>query len=183
MVKVTVNTYTADSLLLTSTSYADTLTPYTTTYKYDWRDRVLDVLSPANVVADYTYDNLGETLWTKTYASSDINNLLTGELRAKTENFYDSLGRVYESDVYEVAQADSISPAPAPGTPGDYLPTYFWYDNNGNVIKTETGGSSTGCSSRSTPTTRSDAFLLSTLAATRRASRSSPQARGPLPTV
>ena len=82
MVQISSSTYDADGNLLTSTSYADASHSYTTTYQYDFRDRVTDVLSPADVVTDYTYDNLDRVTWTETYASSDF-TLDTGELRAR----------------------------------------------------------------------------------------------------
>lgn len=48
-----------------------------------------------------------------------------------TNALYDTLGRVYESRLYEVDPDD--------GTVGDYLPGKIWYDARGQVIKTATG--------------------------------------------
>ena len=104
------------------------------------------MLGPDAVATIYTLDNLGRATLTDT-ESNAFYNATTGQietpqgtndyLRAETVTKYDALGRVYESDVYNVAQADSLSPVP--GTTGHYLPTYTWYDLAGNVIKTETG--------------------------------------------
>jgi len=52
-------------------------------------------------------------------------------LRAQTQNLYDDLGRVYESRVYEVDPGD--------GYIYTYLPTSYWYDDAGNLLKTATG--------------------------------------------
>ena len=121
MVEISSFAYDADGNLISTTQYpGGTAYNLTTTYKYDWRNRETDVLSPADVVTYYDYDNRGDVLWTKTYASSDINNLLGSELRAETQNLYDSLGRVYESDVYQVD--------PTTGTVGDHTQTTYWYD-------------------------------------------------------
>ena len=92
--------------------------------------RLTDVLSAADVVTHWEYDNLGRRLWTKTYASDDF-TLSAGELRAQTQSLYDALGGVYEARVYEVDPDD--------GTVGAYLPSESWYDARGYVIKTATG--------------------------------------------
>jgi YD repeat-containing protein len=41
MVEVSSYTYDADGNVLTSTSYTDAVTSSTTTYEYDWRDRLV----------------------------------------------------------------------------------------------------------------------------------------------
>ena len=91
----------------------------------------------------YTLDNLGQTTETDTYANAAYNSgtgqisTSSANLRAKSTSSYDPLGRLYETDTYNVAQAGSVSPTP--GTVGDRLPTDTWYDAAGNMIKTETG--------------------------------------------
>ena len=102
---------------------------YGTEYAYDWRDRQTTVLSSADVVTHFDYDNLSRATSTTTYASADV-TLNTGELRAQTRNLYDDLGQIYESRFYEVDPDDGIV--------GDYLPSYAWHDAAGNVIKTAT---------------------------------------------
>ncbi len=137
MLRVSSSTYDADGLLLTSTAYSDDVS-YTTYCEYDWRNRATDVLSPAGVVTHYVYDNLGRVTETDTYADGSYSSGIqynTNKLRAKTTAAYDNRGRVYESRVYCVTVDQS-----GVGTAGDYLPSYTWYDPNGNVIKTETGG-------------------------------------------
>ncbi len=69
--------------------------------------------------------------WTETYASSTFTVTSSEAVVTETENLFDNLGDVYESDVYNVD--------PTNGTVGDYLPTYYWHDADGNVIETETG--------------------------------------------
>ena len=115
----------------------------TTEYLYDGFGRVTDVRSPDGVVATYDYDAAGEVLWTKTYADAGDTYFvytagqITGtdadpdELRGETENFYNDLGQVYESRVYEVD--------PTTGDVGDYLASKTWYDKDGDVVKTQTG--------------------------------------------
>ena len=136
MVEVASYTYNADGAVTQTRTYfgSGTNDYYATNYQYDWRDRQTNVLSPGNVVTHYDYDNLGDVTWTKTYASSAFTPD-SDELRAETENLYDNLDQIYESNVYEVEQQDAQNR----GTVGDYLPTDYWYDGDGNVIKTQTG--------------------------------------------
>jgi len=101
-----------DGLVTESRAYYDSANYYATEYQYDERNRVTDVLTPADVVTHYEYDNLGRTLWTKTYASANF-TLASTELRAQTRIYYDDLGRVYETHVYEVDQTT--------GDAGDHL--------------------------------------------------------------
>jgi hypothetical protein len=75
----------------------------------------------------FELDNVDRTVWSKTYASDDF-TLAAGELRAQTQNLYDTRGRVYESRVYEIDPDD--------GTVGDYLSSATWYDARGYVVKT-----------------------------------------------
>ena len=86
MVEVSSATYDADGNQLTSTSYADASTSYTTTYQYDWRNRQTDVLTPADVLTHYDYDNKGEVLSTKTYGSDDFTPSAS-DLRAERTTF------------------------------------------------------------------------------------------------
>ncbi|NLE39212.1 MAG: hypothetical protein GX621_14410, partial [Pirellulaceae bacterium] len=125
-----------DGLVTESRVYFDSGTNdyYATQYAYDWRGRLTDALSPGGVVTHYQYDNLGRTVLTQTYASADF-TLSAAELRAQSEYFYDDLGRVYETRVYEVDQATGATP----GTVRDYLPAYTWYDSRGRVVKTSDG--------------------------------------------
>ena len=153
MVKVASSTYDADGNLTSTTSWADADTSYTTYYQYDWRDRQTGTLGPDGVATlDQYYDgsnnvvagidNLGRVTGTQTYAQASYNSgthqIVTDplNLRAQTEYDYDNLGRVYESRTYQVDPANIVS---GKVIPGDYLPTYTWYDLAGNVIKTETG--------------------------------------------
>ena len=136
MVKVSSATYDADGNLTESRAYfgEGTSDYYATSYKYDWRDRLTDTLSPANVVTHYVYDNLGRTVCTQTYASADFTPAAS-ELRAQTETFYNDRGQVYMSYVYEVAQQDATTP----GQVRDHLITSYWYDAGGNLVKSQTG--------------------------------------------
>ncbi len=124
-------TYDAPGNLLESRTYFDTGASdyYATEYQYDWRNRLTDVLTAADTVTHYEYDNLGRTVCSKTYASDDF-MLEASELRAQTQTLHDDLGRVYESRTYEVDPDD--------GTVDDYLPSTTWYDARGYVVKTST---------------------------------------------
>ena len=147
MVKIASYTYDADGNTTESRSYFDdgATDYYATLYNYDWRGWLTDIRNPANVVTHYEYDNLGRTTDTLTYADTDEDyftfdqGIITGtnvensELRAKTESLYDTLGRVYESRVYEVDQQDAQNP----GTVGSYLTSETWYDARGLVEKTD----------------------------------------------
>ncbi len=130
MVQVAEHTYDASGNTISATQYADAVSGLTTTYEHDWRNRMTGALAPGGVVTHYELDNLGRTIWTKTYASADY-TLSPGELRAQTQSLYDARGRVYESRVYEVDPGD--------GTVGDYLPSRTWYDARSQVVKTATG--------------------------------------------
>jgi len=149
MVKVSANIYDygndgGDGLLTESRTYYNSENYYATKYYYDERNRLTDVRTAAGVVTHYEYDNLGRTLWTKTYADVDADyftysgsiitdvNVESGELRAQTRTYYDDLGRVYETWTYEVDQATDASP----GTYRDYLPSRTWYNARGRVVKT-----------------------------------------------
>jgi RHS repeat-associated protein len=130
MVQVAERAYDASGNAISATQYADAVSGLTTTYEHDWRNRLTGALAPGDVVTHYELDNLGRTVWTKTYASADF-TLSPGELRSQTQSLYDARGRVYESRVYEVDPDD--------GTVGDYLPSRTWYDARSQVVKTATG--------------------------------------------
>ena len=136
MVIVSSSTYDADGNLTSARSYFGDggNDCYTTTYKYDWRDRLTDVLSPANIVTHTEYDNLGHITWAKTYASDSFETS-DDELRAQSQNFFDSLGRIYETRTFNVDPENFLNPDYVKV----YLPTNYWYDEAGNVIKTATG--------------------------------------------
>ena len=133
---------------VTGSSFVENLSESVTLYGYDWQDRQTYVVAPPDAQGDVTYtmtsyDNLGEATDTRQYLYNGSNlwadlaaatgdppaPLSTGALLAWTHTDYDSLGQVYESDDYNVLG----------GSYGDYLPTYTWYDADGNVIKTQTG--------------------------------------------
>ena len=145
MVLVSQSVYSPDGNLLRTTESADATDTYTTYYRYNWQDEQAATLAPDAVATVLTLDNFGDITETDTYGGitqyefsqyADAGTALpASQLRAKTTASYDSLGRVYESDQYNVAQADSTTP----GTATDFLPTYTWYDNDGNVIQTQTG--------------------------------------------
>ncbi len=130
MVQVAERVYDVSGNAISTTQYADAVSGLTTTYEHDWRNRMTGALAPGGVVTHYELDNLGRTIWTKTYASTDF-TLSAGELRGQTQSLYDARGRVYESRLYEVDPGD--------GTVGDYLPSKIWYDARGYTVKTATG--------------------------------------------
>ena len=160
MVEITSSAYDADDNLVSTASSADANTSYTTYYQYDWRDRQTGTVGPDGVATIDVLDNLDRSDETDTYAHAAY-NASTGlivdatnttvpvtdpanaqHLRGKTVTSYDNAGQVYESQVYEVD--------PQYGTVGDYLPTFTWYDQGGNVVKTQTGGTVSGTGASTT---------------------------------
>ncbi len=72
MVQVAERAYDVSGNAISTTQYADAVSGLTTTYEHDWRNRLTGALAPGGVVTHYELDNLGRTIWTKTYTSTDF---------------------------------------------------------------------------------------------------------------
>ena len=133
MVEVSAYTYDADGNVLTATSYADATHSYTTTYQYDWRDRLVTTLVDGGSGSTHvytftknTYDNFGRVVETDDYSDADGDLSTTGDqtLLAKSTTAYDNLGQVYQTNTYLVDN----------GTAGSPQTTNYWHDAAGNEI-------------------------------------------------
>ncbi len=141
MLRTLHSVYDPDGNLIESETYVDptgSAPPRTTYYQFDWQDRQIGTLAADGVATIDTLDNQGETTEEQTFADAIYNTstdqivYASTDLRAQSVSEYDSNGRVYESRTYYVD--------PSSGAVGDYLPTDTWYDANGNVLATRTGG-------------------------------------------
>ena len=108
MMEVSSNVYdngtVGDSNLTASTQYSGSAS-YGTDYTYDWRDRMVAVRGPDNIVTKYTLDNLGEQTETDTYADANTDFAIDpGELIGKSTVAYDELGRAYQATQYQNAR-------------------------------------------------------------------------------
>jgi RHS repeat-associated protein len=102
---------------------------YANVYQYDFRNRLTAMRRPDNLSARYTLDNAGQMTTAETFADDEANfSFDSGELRQKSESFYDDRGRVYLQKTYEVN--------PTTGAVADSLSTNYWYDARGNLAKT-----------------------------------------------
>jgi YD repeat-containing protein len=121
--------------LVSETRHVNATTSHTTDFEYDWRGRQLHVVSPADdadrvVYTKATYDNLDRATKQERYLeiSDSADRLL-----ARSETFYDNLGRVYQTKRYAVDVSD--------GTVGNALVSNTWFDDAGNAIKQQSAGS------------------------------------------
>jgi RHS repeat-associated protein len=97
-----------------------------TDYLHDYRGREVSVLEPLQVSEDRTYDNLNRTTLVERW--DDSTNPST--LLAKSQTFYDSVGRPYEERVYGISG----------GAGTGYAKTSTWRDGRGLVVKTLSQG-------------------------------------------
>ena len=140
MVNVADYTYDADGDVTSVTQHVGgSAADRTTTYEYDWRDRFVYAIAPADDQGRVTYtydqyDNLGEVTETQTFyaASYPTIDTNTDQLLTQSKTYYDSLGRDYQTVTYGVDSSGNTT-----GT----LTDNTWYDADGNVIKTRAAGS------------------------------------------
>ncbi|WP_197441605.1 RHS repeat domain-containing protein, partial [Thalassoglobus neptunius] len=99
-----------------------------TSFTYDFRSRRLSANGELDFYEEYTYDNLDRRLTVKQYDTDSSGNLV-----AYSEADYDNRSRVYRTTVHEVD--------PSTGTVGNALVSNVWYDQPGNVIKSQPAGS------------------------------------------
>ncbi len=119
----------------------------TTSFGYDWRNRLSYIVLPADEQGRVTYtllayDNLDRVTKTQHYHDDDDDVLNGGPepyvngagdedvLLAQDETRYDNLAQVYRKVAYGVED----------GIPGDALVDNFWYDAAGNLVKSHAGG-------------------------------------------
>lgn len=118
-----------DGLRTSSTVYASGSESFTSTFVYDWRDRLTDAKAADGLVTKYTYNNLGDVTKVQTYVDGDSDWVLdSGERRSESESFYDERGRVYRSVQWEVKPSTSYALQ-------DQLATNTWYSPRGMVVK------------------------------------------------
>ncbi len=105
-----------------------------TAYVHDYRGRTVITDNPTAPHSLSKFDNLGRVVASGQYSSvggltvsSDPTSEDTARL-ALSQSFYDSMGRVYESQRFEIDASD--------GSDGANLATLNWYDAAGRMIKT-----------------------------------------------
>ncbi|HEY5313267.1 MAG TPA: RHS repeat domain-containing protein, partial [Pirellulales bacterium] len=119
-----------DSNVTQSTVYVDSTgtNNRVTSYSYDWRDRQTSISGPLGFYQENTYDDLNRVIQT-----DQRNTNASGTLLARSQTQYDELGRVYQKLRWEVD--------PTTGAVGNSLVDNTWYDEAGNVIKSQPSGS------------------------------------------
>jgi hypothetical protein len=119
-----------DSNVTQSTVYVDSTTSNdrVTNYGYDWRNRGTSVTGPLGYYQENTYDNLNRVVQT-----DQRNTNSSGTLLARSQTLYDEQGRVYQMLRWQVD--------PTTGALGNSLVDNTWYDEAGNVIKSQPSGS------------------------------------------
>ncbi|MBI1373852.1 MAG: LEPR-XLL domain-containing protein [Phycisphaera sp.] len=132
MVQVSATVYdnggVGDGLVTSSSSIADVGVEYETVYQYDTRNRMIGSRGPDGVASLATLDNLGRTIVSETYADLNADFVIdTGELRGRSEMFYDNRSRVYSSSTYEVDQVTGVA--------SDRLTSNVWYNQRGMAVK------------------------------------------------
>ncbi len=113
--------------LTQQTQHVDASTTRVTEFSYDFRNRRLTTDGEVDYFEKSDYDNLNRVIKTERYDTDENGNLL-----ARSETKYDNLSRVYQEIQYGVD--------PATGTVGNSLVNNTWYDESGNVIKTQEAG-------------------------------------------
>ncbi|HEX3655331.1 MAG TPA: hypothetical protein VHV55_05985, partial [Pirellulales bacterium] len=119
-----------DSNVTQSTVYVDSTSTNdrVTNYGYDWRNRRTSVTGPLGFYQENTYDDANRVIQT-----DQRNTSAGGTLLARSQTLYDEQGRVYQQLRWEVD--------PATGALGNSLVDNTWYDEAGNVIKSQPSGS------------------------------------------
>jgi RHS repeat-associated protein len=118
----------ANGNLTKTTQYVDGSTTRVTNFGYDWRDRQISIDGEVDFYQENTFDNLDRV--TKVERK---NTTSSGNLIARSETFFDDLGRVYQTKRYAV----NVST----GSVGNALTDNTWFDEAGNVIKQKPAGS------------------------------------------
>ena len=98
-----------------------------TSYTYDFRGRRETADGEVDRFTKWYYDNLGRVTKVERYDTTSGGNLI-----ARSETRYDDRHRVYQTVAYAVD--------PASGTVGNGLTGNTWYDDGGNVLKSQPPG-------------------------------------------
>lgn len=134
MVEVTGNVYDSgaaggDRNLTSTIQYVDGSTSRTTTYGYDFRNRQTAIDGEVDFYQANSYDNQDRLTQVDRRNTSSSGNLI-----ARSQTFFDYLGRTYQTVVFAVD--------PSTGTVGNSLTSNNYYDGVGNLIERQTAGSS-----------------------------------------
>ncbi len=142
---VSAYTYNSDGLMTTDTEYtAGYGSGRVTTFEYNWQDELEYAINPLDsdgrrTYTAYTYDDLGNVTEVQTYWAYDP-NVVPGpdgspgpndKLTSDVAYAYDAREQLYQTTTYPI---DPVNFGRSDATP-EY--TYYWYDQAGNVIKTE----------------------------------------------
>ncbi len=135
MVQVESVTYTANNLIAARTTHVNTSSgdDRTTTYTYDFRDRLIVTTNPQPPHNVMKYDNANRAVAVGSYSSSSNISVSTDPTSSATdrvalsETVYNTRGQVRESKRHKVDPAD--------GSLDDNISSYSWYDGAGRVIK------------------------------------------------
>jgi len=118
-----------DRNLTGTTQYVDGSTSRTTAYGYDFRNRLTSTDGEIDFYQTQTYDNQDRITQVDRRNTNSAGNLI-----ARSQTFFDNLGRVYQTKAFAVD--------PATGTVGNSLTSNSYYDGAGNTINQQNAGSS-----------------------------------------
>ena len=117
-----------DGDLTESTAYVNGTTTRISSMTYDFRNRLITTDGEVNYFQKLYYDNLNRVVKSERYDTTAMGNLIS-----LSETKYDDRGRVYQTSRYAVH--------PATGDIGNALTDNTWFDESGNVIKSQPSGS------------------------------------------
>src|SRR5690606_19918739 len=108
--------------------HVDATTTRVTNFRYDWRDRQVEVVGELDFYEQQFYDNLDRVVKTERRNSSS-----SGQLLSREETLYDSRDRVYRTVRHGVN--------PSTGSVTGQQTQDRFYDATGNVLRQEPAGS------------------------------------------
>ena len=116
-----------DNNLTAQLQYVDSSTSRVTQFFFDWRDRRTDTDGEMDFYQKDYFDNLNRVIMSDRY-----NTTLSGNLIARSIFHFDDQSRVYQTIRYGVT--------PSTGAVGNSLIDNTWFDDSGNVIKSQPAG-------------------------------------------
>ncbi|MEZ5942930.1 MAG: RHS repeat-associated core domain-containing protein [Planctomycetaceae bacterium] len=128
MVVIATNVYDDDGNRTLQTLNVDGSTTRVTVMGYDFRSRLTTIDGEVDYFEKRYYDNLSRMTQVDRY-----NTTAAGKLIAQQFTYFDDLSRVYKTVRKEVD--------PATGNTGNELVTLNWYDESGNLAKSQPSGS------------------------------------------